>query len=141
MKVAIRRIGLSSLAKFGCLLGVVAALLPSLLCGLLILGLAGIARRWLEGWEEIHISILGQEIASLDLISYLGLERVMHVLQVLGAASTPVLILAVLAMALVSGALLAIIIALVGLVYNLLASATGGLVVDMSAIDQNPGSR
>jgi hypothetical protein len=65
----------------------------------------------------------------------------MHVLQVLGAASTPVLILAVLAMALVSGALLAIIIALVGLVYYLLASATGGLVVDMSAIDQNPGSR
>jgi hypothetical protein len=37
-------------------------------------------------------------------------------------------------MALVVGLLLAIIIALVGLVYNLLASATGGLIVEMSAV-------
>jgi hypothetical protein len=136
MKVAIRRVNLASLGKFGCLLGAVAALLPSLLCGLLGLGLASIARRWLEGWEEITISVLGKEIARLDLVSILGLEQVMEVLKVAGTASTPVLLLAVLALALISGALLAIIIALVGLVYNLLAAATGGLVVEMSALDQ-----
>ena len=38
MNVAIRRVSLASLGKFGCLLGVVAAFLPSLLCGLAGLG-------------------------------------------------------------------------------------------------------
>ena len=54
------------------------------------------------------------------------------------SASLPVLALAVLVMALVSGVLLAIIIALVGLVYNLLAAATGGLGVEMRACDRQP---
>lgn len=136
MKAAIRRVDLASLGKFGCLLGAVAALLPSLLCGLLGLGLASTLRRWLEGWEEITISVLGNEIASLDLVSILGLEQVMEVLKVAGTASAPVLFLAVLTLAVISGTLLAIIIALVGLVYNLLAAATGGLVVEMKALDQ-----
>lgn len=139
MRVAIRRIDLASLGKFGCLLGAVAALLPSLLCGLLGLGLASMTRRWLESWEEITISVLGKEIASLDLVVILGLQQVMEVLQVLGTASAPVLLLAVLGLALVSGVVLAIITTLVGLVYNLLAAATGGLVVEMRAFDQQPG--
>ena len=139
MRVAIRRVGLASLGKFGCLLGVVAAILPSLMCGLLGLGIASMTRRWLEDWEEVTISVLGQEIARLDLVAILGLEQVTEVLQVLGTASAPVLLLAVLALALISGALLAIIIALVGLVYNLLAAATGGLVVEMGAIDRQQG--
>jgi len=139
MKVAIHRVDLASLGKFGCLLGAVAALLPSLLCGLLSLGLASTAHRWLEGWEEISISLLGKEIASLDLVAILGLEQVMEVLEVVRTASAPVLLLAVLALALVSGTVLAVIIALVGVVYNLLAAATGGLVVEMNSVDQQSG--
>jgi hypothetical protein len=134
VKVKIRRVGLVSLGKFGCLLGVVAAFVPSLLCGLIGVGLADLLRRWLEGWQEVTITLLGRALPSIDLVQMLGLEQLMEVLQVLGTASVPVLVLAVLAMALVSGAVLAIIIALVGLVYNLLAAATGGLVVEMSAI-------
>ena len=61
MKVAIHRINLASLGKFGCLLGAVAALLPSLLCGLAALGLVGLVLNWLEGWQELTISLLGQE--------------------------------------------------------------------------------
>ena len=80
------------------------------------------------------ITILGQEVASFDLVQILGLDQVLHILQVVAAASVPVLILIVLGMAVVVGLLLAIIIALVGLMYNLLASATGGLVVEMSAV-------
>jgi hypothetical protein len=134
MKVAIRRVSLASLGKFGCLLGVVAAFLPSLLCGLAGLGLSTLAHRWLESWQEVNISLLGQEIARFDLVHLLGLDKLLQALQVLTTASLPVLILAVLTMALVSGILLAIIIALVGLVYNLLAAATGGLVVEMNAV-------
>ena len=140
MKVAIRRVSLASLGKFGCLLGVVAAFLPSLLCGLAGLGLSKAAHRWLESWQEVNISLLGQELARLDLVHMLGLDKLLQVLQVLTTASLPVLILAVLAMALVSGILLAIIIALVGLVYNLLAAGTGGLVVEMHAVGRRDGA-
>lgn len=136
MKVAIRRVSLASLAKFGCLLGMVAAFLPSLLCGLIGLSLANLLRRWLEGWQEMTISLLGQEIARLDLVDLLALDRLLEVLQVLTSASGAVLALAVLTLAVVSSVLLAVITALVGLVYNLLAGATGGLIVEMSAVNR-----
>jgi len=134
MKVAIRRVSPISLGKAGCLLGVVAALLPSLLCGLLGLGVVGLLRHWLEGWQEVTVSLLGQEITHLNFVQLLGLEKVLALLQTLGATSLPALFLAVLALALVSGAFLAVTVALVGLAYNLLASATGGIVVEMTAV-------
>jgi hypothetical protein len=136
MKVAIRRVSLVSLGKFGCLLGVVAAFLPSLLCGLAGLALARLVHRWLEGWQEVTIALLGQEVARFDLVHLVGLDRLLATLRVLTTASLPVLLLAVLAMALVSGAVLAVIIALVGLVYNLLAAGTGGLVVEMDSVSK-----
>lgn len=136
MKVAIRRVSLVSLGKFGCLLGVVAAFLPSLLCGLAGLGLAKLVHRWLAGWQEVTIALLGQEVARFDLVHLVGLDQLLATLQVLTTASLPVLLLAVLAMALVSGAILAVTIALVGLVYNLLAAGTGGLVVEMDSISK-----
>jgi len=132
VKVAVRHVDLISLGKMGCLLGVIAALLPSLLCGLLTLGVVNRLLRWVEGWQEFTISVLGQEIARLDLVHFLGLEQVLVVLQTAATASLPVLFLAVLILALVIGAFLALITILVGLGYNLLASATGGVVVEVS---------
>ena len=136
MKAAIRRVDLASLGKFGCLLGMLAAFLPSLLCGLLGLGLVQMVHRWLESWQEMTISVLGAEIARFDLVHILGLDKLLESSQVLATASVPVLVLAVMGMALVSGTLLAGTIALVGLGYNLLAAATGGLVVEMTSVDQ-----
>lgn len=136
MKVAIRRIGLASLGKLGCLLGVVAVFLPSLLCGLSGLGLTGLIRRWLETWQEVTITLLGKEVASLDLVQLLGLEELLDLLQALASASGPLLFLTVLVLALISGALLAVIVILVGLAYNLLAKASGGLVVEMAAVTE-----
>jgi hypothetical protein len=131
MKVMIRRVGLASLGKMGCLLGVVAAFLPSLLCGLLAVGAVGLLADWLGGWQELTINLLGQEVASFDLIQFLGLEKVLEIAQVVTSASGAVLFLIVLALALISGACLALIVILVGLSYNLLAVTTGGLVVEM----------
>jgi hypothetical protein len=139
MKAAIHRIDLASLGKMGCLLGAVAAFLPSLLCGLLALGLAGLVQGWLESWQDLTISLLGQEIARVDLVHFLGLDGVLELSQVLASASGLVLALAVLALALTSGLLLAAIIILVGLAYNLLASATGGVVVEMHAVKEQAG--
>jgi hypothetical protein len=136
MKVAIRQVGLASLGKMGCLLGTVAAFLPSLLCGLLGLGLAKLALRWLESWQDKTISILGQEIARFDLVQLLALEKVLAPLQVVTSATVPALFLAVLALAVAGGIVLALIVVLVGLAYNLLAATTGGLIVEMSAISR-----
>jgi hypothetical protein len=134
MKVAIERLNLASLGKMGCLLGAVAALLPSLLCGILGVAMAALASRWLESWQDLTIAFLGREIARFDLVSLLHLEGVLEFLQALATASVPAVLLGLLGMALASGLFLAVIIVLTGLAYNLLASVTGGVVVEMSAV-------
>jgi len=134
MKVAIERLNLASLGRMGCLLGAVAAFLPSLLCGLLVFALAALAGGWLESWQDLTISLLGQEIARFDLIQFFGLDAVLEFLQTLAAASVPLMLLVILGMAVISGILLAVIIMLTGLAYNLLAAATGGVVVEMSTV-------
>jgi hypothetical protein len=140
VKVAIRRVGLLSLGKAGCLLGVVAAFLPSLLCGVAGLAVSSLARRWLEDWQSLTITLLGKDVASLDLVQLLGLERLLALLQLLATASGPVLFLTVLILALACGVLLALVVILVGLAYNLLAAASGGLVVEMAAIPERKSS-
>jgi hypothetical protein len=134
MKVAIERLNLASLGKMGCLLGAVAAILPSLLCGILGVAMAALASRWLESWQDLTIAFLGREIARFDLVSLLHLEGVLEFLQALATASVPAVLLGLLGMALASGLFLAVIIVLTGLAYNLLASVTGGVVVEMSAV-------
>ena len=138
MKVAIRRVSLRSLAKVGCLLGVAAAFLPSLLCGLAAIAALHAGARWLGSWQDLALPLWGQEIARIDLIQSLGLERVLSGLQTATTVSGAVLFLGVMSLALLSGALLALIVGLVGLVYNLLASATGGLVVELSQVPTAP---
>jgi hypothetical protein len=134
MKVTIRRVGLLSLGRLGCLLGIVAAFLPSLLCGIAGLGVAGVVQRWLESWQEVTISLLGREVAAIDFIRLLELEGLLDILQAITSASGAVLVFAILILALASGLLLALIVVLVGLSYNALARATGGIIVEMEAV-------
>jgi len=96
--------------------------------------MAALASRWLESWQDLTIAFLGREIARFDLVSLLHLEGVLEFLQALATASVPAVLLGLLGMALASGLFLAVIIMLTGLAYNLLASATGGVVVEMSAV-------
>jgi hypothetical protein len=130
MRIAVRRFSLGPLAKFGCVLGTLLAFLPSLLCGLAGLALVRLIYRWLSGWQEMTVSLLGQELARVDLVHLLRLEGLLKALQVLTTASAPALFLAVLILALVGGVLLTVIITLAGLVYNWVAAATGGLIVE-----------
>ena len=136
MKVAIRRVSLASLGRMGCMLGIVAALLPSVLCGLAVVALGGIVRQWLEGWQTMSISVLGQEFATFDLVQFLNLEKLLHSLQTLGGVSVLGLILSILLIALVSGLLLALIVTLLGVAYNLLSASMGGVVVELDAESQ-----
>jgi len=138
MKLAIRRIGLKPLGKLGCVLGIVLACLPSLLCGVLGIGIVQVLRRWLEGWQEIRIELLGREIATFDLVQKLGLTEFLHRLQIIGGASWLAVALVVLVLGLLAGLVLASLTILAGMVYNMLASATGGVVVDAAVLEVRP---
>ena len=138
MKLAIRRISLQSLGRLGCVLGIVLAILPSLLCGILGMGIIQVLRRWLEGWQGISIRFLDQEIASIDLVQKLGLTEFLQWLQAVGGASWLVVALVVLGLGLLAGLGLALISIVAGLVYNLLATATGGVVVDAAVVGEQP---
>jgi len=139
MKYTIRRISLAPLAKFGCLLGALVSLLPSLLCSLSALRLLGLVRHWLEGWQEGEVEILGF-IATLDFIKLLGLEPVLKLLQDIGPVSWTFFILAVVVISLASGLLIALSVCVTGLGYNLLAWLTGGLAVELQEV-RAPGPR
>jgi hypothetical protein len=140
MKLAIRRISLQSLGKTGCVLGLVLACLPSLLCGILGMGIVQILRHWLEGWQGITITLFGRQIASFDLVQHLGLTEFLKWLQVIGGASWLAVALVVLVLGLFAGLVLAAITVLAGLTYNLLASATGGVVVDAAVVKELPAA-
>jgi hypothetical protein len=84
----------------------------------------------------MSISVLGQEIATFDLVQFLNLERLLHSLQTLGGVSVLGLILSILLVALVSGLLLALIVTLLGVAYNLLSASMGGVVVELDAESQ-----
>ena len=132
VQTTIRRIRLSSLGWHGCLLGVAAAALPSLACGLLLLWGAYLTRRWVESWRVLSVNLLGQEIARFDLVHFLGLERFLEVLKAATTASPLALLAMVVCLALAFGLLLAGVAVLVGLAYNGLALLTGGIVVETS---------
>ena len=139
MRYTVRRISLAPLAKFGCLLGTLASLLPSLLCSLSAQRLLGLVRRWLEGWQEGEFEILGLT-ATLDFVELLGLEPVLKLLQAIGPMPWTFLILAVVVMSVASGLLIALIVYVTGLGYNSLAWLTGGLVVELKTV-RAPGPR
>jgi hypothetical protein len=133
VKYTIRRISLAPLAEFGCLLGTLASVLPSLLCGLSALRLLRLIRRWLEGWQEGEIEILGFT-AILDFVGLLGLEPVLKLLQSIEPTSWTLLILAIVVVSVASGLLIALTVYVTGLGYNLLAWLTGGLVVELMEV-------
>jgi len=139
MRYTIRRISLAPLAKFGCLLGTLVSLLPSLLCSLSALRLLVLARRWLEGWQEGEIEILGFT-ATLDFIELLGLEPVLRLLQAIGPMPWTFFILAIVIISVASGLLVALTVYVTGLGYNFLAWLTGGLVVELKEV-RAPGPR
>jgi hypothetical protein len=139
MKYIIHRISLAPLAKFGCLLGTLASLLPSLLCTLGALRLLGFVRHWLEGWQEGEIEILGFT-ATLDFVELLELEPVLKLLQAIRPMSWTFLILVVVVLSVASGFLIALIVYVTGLGYNFLAWLTGGLTVELKAV-RAPGPR
>jgi hypothetical protein len=140
MKYKIRRISTFSVARFGCLLGWIITVLPSLACGLLGLQVAAAVLDWLQSWEQFSIKALGFQY-TLDLIELLKLQDVVAALQTARDLATPALISLLIVVAVGGGLVIAFFLILLGWGYNLLARLTGGIEVELAEVPDPPVER
>jgi hypothetical protein len=140
MKYRLEHISTLSIARFGCLLGWVITVIPSLACGLVAWRLAVAARAWLEGLRQITFNVLGAEF-SLELIQILHLEQVLAALRAIEADTLPLLVIFVIGVGILGGGLIAVTLVVLGWGYNLLAWLTGGVVVDLQPVPSPPVQR
>jgi len=126
----LRKISTLPLARFGCVLGGVAMLLPGIVCALI--GVQGIAilRTFLENLEGSEMNLLGAPV-ELDFIAVLGLETLQALVSRLDDQRFIVALLIILVSILGGGFLIGLIILLLGWSYNILAALTGGLEVEL----------
>ena len=129
-RYSVRKIDLFPLAKFGCLLGGLAMLLPGLICGVVSMQLIGLLRTFFDQWQASELELLGLS-AQFDFIEIMGLQTVQMLLVQLNDQGIILAILIALISVLGGGILIALIIMLVGWGYNILAALTGGLEVEL----------
>jgi hypothetical protein len=137
MKYRLQGISTLSIARFGCLLGWIVTIIPSLTCGLALWGILAAIRNWLEGLENLNLDVLGFEY-SVDLIELLQLGELLTTLQSLAGRSLPLLFALVIVVGILGGALVALTLILLGWGYNLVAWLTGGLEVQLQEIPTPP---
>jgi len=126
---AIRRFALFPAFKFGSLVGGVIMLLPGLLLGLLARFLVGILRGWLEAWQALSLGPL--EADPLDILKLTGF---LHNLQTLDDRGWLLVLAVTLATAVAGALLIGLLTTLGAAVYNLLATISGGLVVEAQTV-------
>jgi hypothetical protein len=128
----LRKVGVLSLAKFGAVLGSVAMVWPSLICALGSVQAIGGLRRLLERWQSSQVDAAGVGIpVEFDFVNLLGLETVQTLINRLDEQRTVVMLMIILGMMLVGALLIAGTILLLGWAYNLLATLTGGLELEL----------
>lgn len=140
MKYRLQGISTLSIAKFGCLLGWIVTLIPNLVCALTAWQLLAALRAWLEGLEQINLSLLGLDY-TFDLVDILQLQEVLTTLQGVEGRAIPLMVALLIAASVVGGALVALVLILLGWGYNLLAWLTGGLEVELREIPGPPVPR
>jgi hypothetical protein len=131
-RYTVRKINLLPLAKFGCLLGGVAMLLPGLVCAVVGTQLIAVLRIFLEETQTAEVDPLGLGTpVEFDFIQLLNLEATQTLITRLDDQSFVVALLIVLISIIGGGLLVALTIMLLGWSYNLLAALTGGLEVEL----------
>ena len=133
-RYTVRKINLFPLAKFGCLLGSLAMVLPGILCAFAGVQLISLLRTFLEEWQSSKFDPLGVGVPiEFDFITLLGLESAQALLGRLDEQGLAVALLIILVSVIGGGLFIAVTILLVGWFYNLLAALTGGVEVELQA--------
>jgi len=130
LKYQLRRISAFSIARFGCLLGWLVTIVPSLACGLSAWWVVSTIRTWLESWQTIDLGLLG----TLDPIDLVHLKALLTALQAVEGRALLLLIALMIAAGILGGGLIAVTLAALGWGYNLLAWLTGGVVVELQEL-------
>ncbi len=133
MKYRLQSISTLSIARFGCLLGWIVTIIPSLMCGVFFWGILAATRNWLAGLEHIDLDLLGFE-TSIDLIELLQLEEFLTLLEALAGRALPLLLALVIVVGILGGGLVALTLIVLGWGYNLLAWLTGGLELELREV-------
>ena len=133
MKYRLQNISTLPIARFGCLLGWIVTIIPSLMCGGFFWGILAVIRNWLAGLEHINLDLLGFE-TSIDLIELLQLEEFLTLSETLAGRALPLLLALVIVVAILGGLLVALTVILLGWGYNLVAWLTGGLELELREI-------
>ncbi len=139
MRYTIRRIGLTSVARLGCLLSGLAALPPALcVAGLAVTAIRRVHAA-IQQIEPLTLSLLGQDLIRIDLLDALRLQPVAD--RVADLAQAPLLAFRSLALILVlGGAVLATLSAvLMAIAYNLFARGGWGLAVELKDAQKHSG--
>ena len=134
MKYQLRKISAFSIARFGCLLGWLVTIVPSLACGLSAWWAMGAVQTWLESWKPIDLGLLG----TIDPIDLVHMKVLLATLQTVEGRALPLLIALVIAAGILGGGLIAVTLAVLGWGYNLLAWLSGGVVVELQELPGRP---
>ena len=131
-RYTVRKINLLPLAKFGCLLGGVAMLLPGLICAVAGTQIIALLRIFLEETQTAEVDPFGLGTpVEFDFIQLLNLEATQTPISRLDDQGFVVALLIILISVIGGGLLVALTIMLLGWSYNLLAALTGGLEVEL----------
>jgi hypothetical protein len=127
----VQRISLGSALRLGLLLGWLMALLPALGLSWLAVQLVAGASALLGQMTPYELSLLGQSVASLDPLRFLGLAETAAQVGALAELGGMLFVLLALALTLLGGLGVALTAVLGALLYNLIAAMGGGLKLEL----------
>src|SRR5215212_6294279 len=131
MRYSIRRIGLGSAPRMSLLLGWAVALCPALCLAGLAVQLLRTLSRALAQVQTLDITVLGQNIATVDPLALLQLRSAANTVDQLTAGLLGTFLLLTLGLLLVGGVMFVAVGLLASMVYNLLAPLAGGPEVEL----------
>ena len=131
MRYIIRTISVWSAFKFGVVIGGVVSLFPCLTIGLALRLAVHSLRNWLESWLSLEIPVVG----SYSLLDAVNLQDFLTRLQQFDDRSWMMTLLLLLLIMLFSGLIIGLVSAFGAVIYNLVASFTGGVSVQADALD------
>lgn len=132
--LVIRRFALAPLARWGFVIGVLVACLPTFLCSWLVFALIGALTDLMSGWRNMGFELFGQRLR-FDLVELLGLEGVYRSLNDLATFG----VFGILLLTLGGGAMLGLFGALITTTLGLLYNATGRLKIEVD--EERPEGR
>ncbi len=130
-RLTIRRIELSSLARWGCVSGVLTALVPGLCLGGIAFSLLRAARSTVESWRNTKIDLIFGQSISVDFVELLHLQSLLDYLRTLDALGFFGVLLFTLIFGLLAGLFVGLNLVILGLIYNAVSRVSGGIGVDV----------